>query len=64
MVAVLLSAGDQAPLIALVDAVGKGEITPPAQIGGTAVKVGVTPVFTVIVNVVVFAHRPVAGVNV
>jgi len=56
VVAVLLSAGDQAPLIALVDAVGKGDITPPAQIGGTAVKVGVTPVFTVIINVVVFAH--------
>ena len=48
--------GDHAPLIASLEVVGKGDIVPPEQIAGTAVKVGVIVGVTVIVKVVVFAH--------
>ena len=41
MVAVLLSAGLQAPVIPLVDVVGNGDKVAPEQIGETAAKVGV-----------------------
>ena len=48
----------------LLDVVGNADKVAPAQIGATAAKVGVTAVFTVIVNVVVAAHWPGSGVNV
>ena len=64
VVVVLFSAGDQAPLIALFDVVGNAAIVAPEQIAGTAVNVGFTAGSTVIVNVVVFEHCPVAGVKV
>jgi len=64
VVAVLFKAGVQVPIIPLVDVVGKADKAAPEQIGATAVKVGVTFGFTVMVNVVVVAHCPAVGVNV
>jgi hypothetical protein len=40
----------------LLDVVGKAERAAPEHIAGTAVKVGVMPGVTVMVNVVVLAH--------
>ena len=40
----------------LLDVVGKGFNVPPAQMGATAVKVGVMFEFTVMVSVVIVAH--------
>ena len=48
----------------LLEVVGNGFNVPPAQMGATAVKVGVIFGLTVIVNVVIVAHRPAVGVNV
>ncbi|MET3886010.1 hypothetical protein [Niastella sp. OAS944] len=64
VVAVLLSAGAQLPVIPLLDVVGNGDKVAPEQIGATAVNVGVTFGLTVIVKVVVVAHCPAPGVNV
>jgi len=55
-VAVLFNAGDQVPVIPLVDVVGSAVKVAPEQMGATAVNVGVMFGFTVIVNVVVVAH--------
>ena len=46
------------------EVVGKAVNVAPEQIGATAVNVGVMFGFTTIVNVVVVAHCPAAGVNV
>jgi hypothetical protein len=46
-----------------VDVVGKVNV-PPAHIGATCVKIGVTGVFTATVNVAVDAHGFAVGVNV
>ena len=48
----------------LLEVVGNGFNVPPEQIAATAVKVGVIFGLTVIVNVVIVAHRPAVGVNV
>ena len=64
VVAELLSAGDHVPEIPLFDVVGNAVRVAPAQIGATAVKVGVTCGLTVMVKVVVVAHCPVLGVKV
>jgi hypothetical protein len=64
VVAVLSNAGDQDPVMPLVDVVGNAVSVAPAQIGATAVNVGVIFGLTVIVNVVVVAHCPAVGVNV
>ena len=65
MVAVLFKAGDQVPAIPLLEVVGSAANVCPAQIGATAVKVGVIVFpFTVIVSVAVVAHCPAAGVKV
>ena len=64
VVAVLFKAGAQVPVIPLVEVVGKADNVPPEQIGATAVNVGVTFGFTVIVKVVVVAHNPAVGVKV
>ena len=64
MVVVLLSAGTQVPVMPLLEVVGNAANVAPAHMGATAVNVGVTLVFTVIVNVVVVAHCPAVGVNV
>jgi hypothetical protein len=64
VVAVLFKAGDHVPVIPLFDVVGSGDKVAPAQIGATAVNVGVTFGLTVIVNVAVVAHCPAVGVKV
>ena len=64
MVAVLLSAGAHVPVIPLFDVVGNAANGSPEQMGATAVNVGVMFGLTVIVNVVVVAHRPAVGVKV
>jgi hypothetical protein len=62
----LFKAGNQVPVIPLLDVVGKAAKVAPAQIFATAVNVGVVgvPAFTVIVSVVVDAHCPAVGVKV
>jgi hypothetical protein len=64
VVCVLSKTGDHVPEMPLFDGDGSGANVAPAQIGDTAVKVGVTFGVTVTVNVVVTAHCPAAGVNV
>ena len=64
VVAVLLSAGAQAPVMPLFEVVGNADKVAPEHIGATALKVGVIFGLTVIVNVVVVAHCPAVGVNV
>jgi hypothetical protein len=64
VVVVLLSAGDQVPVMPLLDVVGSADKVAPEQIGATAVNVGVIFGLTVIVNVVVVAHCPAVGVKV
>ena len=56
VVAVLSSAGDQVPVILLLDVVGNADNVAPEQIGATAVNVGVMFGLTVMVRVVVVAH--------
>jgi hypothetical protein len=63
-VVVLSSAGDQVPVYPFSEVVGKAARLPPAQIGATAVKVGVIFGFTVMDKVVVVAHCPASGVKV
>ena len=62
--AILSNAGDQVPVIPLVDVVGNGVKTVPEQIGATAANVGVMFGLTVMVKVAVVAHCPAAGVKV
>jgi hypothetical protein len=65
VVAAVFKAGDQVPVIPLLEVVGKAANAPPEQIAGTAVNVGVIVFgFTVMVIVVVVAHNPAVGVNV
>ena len=64
VVAVLFIAGDQVPVIPLLEVVGKALNVPPEQIAVTPVKVGITGEFTVIVKVTGIAHWPAVGVNV
>jgi len=64
VVAVLFSAGDQVPVMPLVDVVGKAANVVPEHIGATAAKAGVTLGFTVMVLVAVVAHCPAVGVKV
>jgi hypothetical protein len=60
----LSKAGDQTPEIELFEVIGKADKLPPEHMGETAVKVGVTNGFTVIVIVAVVAHCPTVGVKV
>ena len=58
-------AGDHVPVMPFVDVVGKGLKVPPAHIGVTALKEGITGVFTTTtLLVVILAHCPPDGVNV
>ena len=54
--AVLFKAGDQVPVMPLLDVVGSAVSVAPEQMGATALKVGVILGLTVIVKVVVVAH--------
>ena len=61
----LFSAGDQVPVILLVEVVGNAFKAVPAQIGFTAVKAGVAGWFTVMVSVAVPTHVcPAVGIKV
>ena len=51
-------------MIPLLEVVGSAVSVAPEQIAATAVNVGVTFGLTVMVNVVVVAHKPAVGVNV
>jgi hypothetical protein len=53
---VLSKAGAQEPVTPLLEVVGNGVKVAPAQIGATAVNVGVMLEFIVMVKVVVVAH--------
>src|SRR6185295_4058152 len=64
VVAVLSNAGAQVPLIPLVEVVGNGASGSPEHIAATAANVGVISGLTVMVNIVVTAHCPAAGVKV
>lgn len=64
MVAVLLSAGLQVPLIPLLDVVGSEVIVAPEHTGATWLKVGTVLLPTLMVMVAVVAHCPAVGVNV
>jgi hypothetical protein len=66
VVVVLFKAGDQVPVIPLVEVVGNGVETPPEQIAGTAVKVGVNT-GSVLIDIIVGiaeVHWPGFGVKV
>ena len=52
----LFSAGDQVPVIPLLEVVGNGANAAPEHIGATALNVGVMFGLTVIVKVIVVAH--------
>ena len=52
----MFNAGDQLPVMPLLEVVGKAVKVAPEQIGATAVNVGVMFGFTTIVKVVVVAH--------
>jgi hypothetical protein len=56
VVAVLFIAGDQVPVILLLEVVGKADKLAPEQMAATAAKVGVTCEFTVMVITAVVAH--------
>ena len=59
MVCVLFNAGDQVPVIPLVDVVGNADNVAPEQIAFTAVNVGVLFGFTVIVKLpVIVVEQP------
>ena len=53
---VLSSAGTHVPVMPLLEVVGSADKVAPEHICATALKVGITLVFTVIVNVAVVAH--------
>ena len=61
---VLFNAGDQLPLIPLVEMFGNGASMLPEQMAAIAVNVGLINGSTVIVNVAEAAHCPAVGVNV
>ena len=52
----MFKAGDQVPVMPLLDVVGRAVNVAPEQMGATAVNVGVILGLTVIVKVVVVAH--------
>jgi hypothetical protein len=61
----LINAGDQVPVIPLIDVAGNTGAAVPEQIGAIVAKVGVTPGIIVISSVVTaVAHCPAAGVKV
>ncbi len=52
----LFNAGDQVPVMPLLEVVGNADKLAPEHIGATAVNVGVIFGLTVIINVAVVAH--------
>ena len=64
VVAVLLSAGDQVPVMPSLEVVGNAASVAPEQIGATALNVGRMFGLTVMVKVAIVAHCPAVGVKV
>jgi Flp pilus assembly pilin Flp len=64
VVVVLSKAGDQVPVMPLLEVVGSADKVAPEHIGATAVNVGVMLELTTIVSVAVVAHCPALGVKV
>jgi hypothetical protein len=64
VVAVLFNAGDQVPVIPLIEVAGSAERAAPEQIGATAANVGVTFGLTVIVPLAVAVPQPPVNVTV
>ncbi len=64
VVAALFKAGDQVPVMPLVDVVGNAAKGVPEHMAATGLNVGVVPGVTVMVKVVVVAHWPTLGVKV
>jgi hypothetical protein len=64
VVAVLLIAGDQVPVMLLVEVVGNAANVAPLHIAANCVNAGVILGFTVMVIVAVVAHWPAVGVKV
>ena len=60
----MFNAGDQTPLIPLLEVVGSADKLAPEQIAATGVNVGVTFELTVMPIVVELAHWSAFGVNV
>ena len=60
----MFNAGDQVPVMPLLEVVGSAVRVAPEQIGATGLNVGVIFGLTVIVNVAVVAHWPAVGVKV
>jgi len=60
----LSKAGNQVPVIPLLDVVGNADKTQPEQIAGTWVNIGIGCCVTEIVINVVVAHWPVVGVKI
>ena len=58
------NAGDQLPVIPLVEVVGKADKVPPEQIGATDANAGTAFGFTTMVTTAVVAHKPAVGVKV
>jgi hypothetical protein len=61
---VLFIAGDQVPVIPLVEVVGKAAKTAPEHIAGTGSKVAISGFTTTVKLVVAVAHCPIVGVKV
>ena len=59
----MFNAGDQVPVMPLLDVVGSAVSVEPEHIGATALNVGVIFGFTVTVREVVVAHCPAVGVK-
>ncbi len=57
--AVLFKAGDQVPVILLLEVVGKADKLPPEQIAGTCVNVGVVEEFIVKLTSFEYEIKPV-----
>ena len=57
--AVLFNAGDHVPVMLLVEVVGRGNKYAPAHFGATAVNVGVTIEFTLMLIVALFLQSAV-----
>jgi hypothetical protein len=64
VVVVLSKAGDQLPVMPLLEVVDNGARVAPEHIGANAANVGVMLELTTIVSAVVLAHCPAVGVNV
>ena len=64
VVVVLFRAGDQVPVMPLLEVVGRFAKKSPSQIGGTGVKIAIVGFTTTVISTVAVAHCPAVGVKV